>query len=626
LASAKTVYADGDVIYREGNLCERAFEVLSGTVDLLKQKDGKYARQGNLEAGETFGKPGIPYDVTLRARGRTVLRVIEGVVRDKLQSAQPDGQKAPPQKQGMVGALIRRLSGDNGKPKSAAKSDTDAASEATSGTTAYSNPGMIRRLLDGLSSDSERIGVRVAVLTGENSKQNTRHVISALGNSKIIQTKGFNSPIKLDPSDDISGQLARIASAARKWLSLQGADILVWGHVPTTGQVMHLRFITLSHWDQQAPGAFDLESDLALPVNFGLEFADLLRVVTLSASLPRSDGKKRLRQQALGQLLAPAAAALDVIPPDLTGRERASIHMCYANALSAASRPGYNADLLARAMGRYRIVLSILSETETPFDWAHAQKHLGSILHIEAERNGDPKLLEEAIIALRAANDILDVDRHPRAWAIVQNRLGLICYRQGFEDGDTKLLRQALKCFKSALRVYTIENAPLRWAEIMSNFAQAAQVLGGLLQSLEALATAASACRAVLEVRSRKKMPMAWAATQNNLGSALFLLAKQSRNTDRLPAAIEAFEQALVVYKGTNSMHLAAVTEKNLDRAREMFDANEPRNMPHLEWEDVLFEDSDVEMTRLPEPGEGLVKTDELPPPDEATDWFREAV
>lgn len=617
MASAKTIYADGDVIYREGNLCERAFEVLSGTVDLLAKKDGKYARHGNLEAGETFGKPGVPFDVTLRARGRTVLRAVEGAVREQLQSTQ-----AAQQKEGMVGSLMRRLGGGTDKSRPA----TPPGSGTGVGTSAYSNPGMIRRLLDGLSSDSERIGIRVAMLTGDNAKQNTRHIISALGNTKSIQTRGFNNPIKIDPTEDIPGQLDRIASAARKWLSLQGADILIWGHAPATGQVMHLRFITLSHWDQQAPGAFDLETDLALPVNFGPEFADLLRAVTLSAALPRRDSKKRIRQHALGDLLGLGAKALDVIPPDLTARERASIHMCFANALSAASRPGYTPDLLARAMERYRIVLSIIPDNESPFDRAQAQKHLGSILHIEAERNGDSGLLEEAIIALRGANDILDMGRHPRAWAIVQNRLGLICYRQGFEDGDTKLLRQALKCFNSALKVYTVENAPLRWAEIMSSFAQAAQVLGSILQSMEALATAANACRAVLEVRSRKKMPLAWAATQNNLGSALFLLAKQSRNPDRLRAAIDAFEQALVIYKGSNSLHLAAVTEKNLDRARETLELYEPRNMPQLEWEDVLFEDDENESRRLPEPGEGLIKSDKPLWPDEGQDWFRQAV
>jgi tetratricopeptide (TPR) repeat protein len=623
LASAKSVYADGDVIFREGNLCESAFEVLSGNVDLLKQKDGKYARQGNIETGETFGKPGIPYDVTLRAKGRTVLRNVERLLEEPEQSE--------PEKTGVVGSLMRRLGGSNDQPGT----PDNTYGGASGGDTAYSNPGMIRRLLDGLSSDNERIGVRVAVLTGADGKQNTRHVMSALGNTKSLQTKGFNSPISLDPTGDIPKQLNRIASAARKWLLLQGADILVWGHIPATGQVMHLRFITLANWDQQAPGAFDLETDLALPVNFGPELADLLRAVTLAAALPRTNGKKRLRQQALLESLASGAAALDVIPPDMTNRERASIHMCFANALSAASRPGYNSEFLSRAEERYRIVLSILPEDNAPFDRAQAQKHLGSILHIEAERNRDPNQLEQAILALRDANSLLNADRYPRPWAIVQNRLGLICYRQGFEDGDTKLLRQALKCFKGALGIYTKDNAPLRWAEIMSNFAQAAQVLGGLVQSMEALATAANACKAVLEVRDRRKMPMSWAATQNNLGSALFLLGKQSRSPDRLRAAIAAFEQALIIYRGTNSQNLAAVTEKNLDRSQEMLDFCEPKNMPELDWEDVLFEDDIIEKPRLPEPGEGLFTKPDAPWPGERPssnktrpdqDWFLEAV
>ncbi len=114
MANAKTVYADGDVIYREGKTCEHAFEVLSGTVDLLAQKDGKYLRQSNLEAGDTFGKPGLPYDVTLRARGRTVLRITEGKGRLQAKSNLPAVQQPPeaspqkaPQKESMIDSLMR---------------------------------------------------------------------------------------------------------------------------------------------------------------------------------------------------------------------------------------------------------------------------------------------------------------------------------------------------------------------------------------------------------------------------------------------------------------------------------------------------------------------------------------
>jgi len=624
LAQAKTVFSDGDVIFREGDLCEHAYELLSGAIDLLKQQDGKYVRQSVIKPGNIFATPGEPFEVTGRASGRTVVRGVKGSPKTGASSSTSSRTSS----KGVMSNLMRHLS-----------TKTPAGEKSSPSTSsAYSNPGMIRRLLEGLATDTDRIGVRVAMLTGENAEQNTRHVISALGNSKSIQTRAFNSAISVDAGGDMVKQLERISSSARKWLIQQDADVLIWGHIPTPGQVIHLHFITLASWDQQAPGAFDLETSLALPVDFGPEFADLLRAVALAASLPRSSEKKHLRAQALYEALSAGLPALDQIPRELTSRERASIHMCFANSLCAASRPGYNSELLGQAADRYRNILAFLNQHESPFDWAHAQKHLGSILHIEAERNGNAGQLEEAVISLRAAFEVLETDRHPKARAILQNRLGLICYRQGFEDSDTSLLRQALSCFRAALNVYTREESPLRWAEIMSNFAQAAQVLGGHMKSMEALATATNACRAVLEVRNRKKMPMAWAATQNNLGSALFMLGKQTRSIERLEAAIKAFELALEVYESTRSQRMAAVTANNLDRAREMLESFAPRNISSSEWNDILFDDDDDDdddifdltsngnPSRLPEPGEGLLENKSQARSKPATDWFLEAV
>ena len=635
MATTKTVLSDGDVIFREGDLCEHACEVLSGLVDLLKLKDGKYARRGTLKSGTIFGETDTPYPVTLRAKGRVVIRTTEMPPNVDLKQQQSTGTTAAPKsKEGMVSALLRHLGASTERLQS-----QETANQPNTATPVkpYSNPGFIRRLIDELSSGVDRINVRVALLAGDTTKEHTRHVISALGNNQFIQTKAFKKPVSIDPSGDIRLQHERIATAARRWLALQGADILIWGYIPPSGQAIHLHFVTLAHWDQQAPGAFDLETTLALPVSFSHEFADLLRIVTLAAALPRSSTRKHVRQQALGETLNLAASALDLLPSTLTKLEQASIHLCYANALAAASRPGYVPELLSEAHKQYLKVLSVISKNDAPYDWASAQKHLGSILHIDGERKSDPSMLENAAQALNEANTVFTFERQPKAWAIVQNRLGLISYRQGFNDGDTKQLRRALKYFTAALKAYSKESTPLRWAEIMSNFAQAAQVLGGYLKSMEALATAANACRAVLDVRSRKKTPLAWAATQNNLGSALFMLGKQTQNPERLQASINAFEQALIVYREAGSEQLARVTEKNMKRAEGILDLYQPRNLPALDWEDEEEgeEISRNEIFKLPEPGEDLIHKDKRRQSSESLthnkagvepEWFSEAV
>jgi tetratricopeptide (TPR) repeat protein len=92
------------------------------------------------------------------------------------------------------------------------------------------------------------------------------------------------------------------------------------------------------------------------------------------------------------------------------------------------------------------------------------------------------------------------------------------------------------------------------------------------------MATAANAYQAILQVRDRKKAPMAWAATQNNLGSVLFLLGKKAKNPERIEAAIDAFEAALEVYELRRKHRQAAVTGKNLDRARDLLEHMVPKN------------------------------------------------
>jgi tetratricopeptide (TPR) repeat protein len=101
------------------------------------------------------------------------------------------------------------------------------------------------------------------------------------------------------------------------------------------------------------------------------------------------------------------------------------------------------------------------------------------------------------------------------------------------------------------------------------------------------LATAVNACRAVAEVRDRQKTPLAWAAAQNNLGSALFLLGKKARNPERLEAAVRAFENALEIYNQRQLYRLAAVTEKNLERAQDMIDWYAPDGIPIIELADT---------------------------------------
>jgi len=403
LTRSKEIFADGDVIFREGERSDRAYEIFSGKVEILKDEGGKPVHQGYFGPGEMFGEMAVldggVHGATARAIGRTVVRSMD---RNGLIDSM---QQTPESTLGMMGRLIKRLRGGN-KP----------ARGTESGGESYSNPGLLRRLIDGLGTDQERIGVRVAKLTGENGEQNTRHLIAALGNSPAIQTRGLTKALKLDINAERGKQIDRISMTARRWLIDTEADVLIWGHVPAPGSALHLHFVTLANWDQQAPGAFDFETVLAVPAGFGAEIADLLRAVTLAAALPGTRAKQALKKRALDDSLDAAALALEQVPPEMTGRERAALQSGYAAVLAAAARPGYDASLLARAAERCRVAASILSEKESPEDWARVHKHLGSILHIDGERNRDTAMLDEAESMLIDAADILCRNSHPRAW------------------------------------------------------------------------------------------------------------------------------------------------------------------------------------------------------------------
>ncbi len=610
MALDKKVYADGAVIFREGEAGAVTLEIISGTVDLLIKRDGKYTRARTVAAGNILGmeadtKGGIRL-YTARANGRVVLRPTQT---SALVATQGAANVAP---MGLLNRLLQTLTSKSPVPHG-----------GTAAVPSYSNPGLLRRLMDGMSTDADRIGIRVARLSGIDGDKHTRHLISAIGNTGGLQTRSIEKVLTINPEADLRKQLDRLSSASRRYLKNQDADLLVWGHVPEQGNVMHLHFVSHVNWDQQVPGAFDLATTLALPTDVEGPLAELLRAVCLSAALPTTPAKEKIRSSALLAAIRLAEGAFEQVPTHFSDREKACLYLCYGNAISAAARPGYDPALLSQAAQQFRFALGNLSRDAMPNDWAQAKKHLASINHIEAERNGDTGLLETAKTELEDALGAMDPDRHRAAWGSIQNRLGLIYYRQGFDEGDTRTLRRALKCFQSSLRVYTRTESPLRWADIMSSFAQATQVLGGLLQSPDALATAVNACRSVLEVRDRTRTPKAWAASQNNLGSALFLLGKQTRSVERLEASVAAFEQALEIYQMYGGQRLALTTAKNLDRAKDMVDAYQPRNSTQLDWQEALsdgvvsrqtefdeFDKSDRQKTtgddKLPWPGEGL--------------------
>jgi len=564
LARRKQVYEDGDIIYRAGDPADGAYEVLGGGVELLRDDGAGPVRAGLIQAGQMFGEMGLvgggSRESTARALGVVQVRIIR---RD--QGSEPSRPAAP--KKGLLGRLIEQIGG-------AAPPDPDTGDTVVevASLPAAAGPGLIQRMMDQMQPMEGRIEARVAQFSGDPDGIVTRQVITAFDRFRDVHAKPLGKGLEVRVEKDLTTELSRAAKLARRWLRERQADILIWGHVPPPGTSVHLHFISFATWDERIPGGFDLTTDLPMPADLPDAFADFLHAATLAAAVPVNRAKASLRQDALSEAAAQAAVAMEDIPPDLTTRERAALYLCHGNILSAAWSAKRLPELLDKAVAAYRQVTAAITMEQSPLDWAMAHKHLANLLYFRTDALKEAAGYEESAASALSALEVFSKDETPYEWAALQHRLGLIHYKLGFEAGHTGVLRQALRCHQNALKVYSKRRTTARWAEVMSSFARAAQVFGEHVKSLEAMATAANAYHAVLQVRDRKTGPLAWAATQNNLGSALFLLGKKANNPNRVEAAIDAFEAALEVYELRKKHRQAAVTGKNLDRARKLLE------------------------------------------------------
>lgn len=598
MKKTQQTFNDGDTIFREGEPSDKAFEIVSGNVEISKRGDDGEVRLALLGAGEMFGEMGVLDDGQRSATAKAVGTVTAFVIsRDDFLA----GVRGKPELAlNVMANLTRRLRGADEMltgakgPAGAAPRPQTLPAEAGDGGSAPAPSGLWTRLLGWKGMGRlEKIRVQVAPLIGEGGDEHALRVVQALEKRKGIRVKAVKKGLKIDPGTDSGDLDEKTAVAARRVLAKTESDILIWGDVPAPGLTMHLKFVSFATRSEDTPGAFGPGNILALPVEFGGEVANFLHAVTLAATVPKSESKAAALARDLPLALDRARAVLDAVPGDLTRRERGNFHLCYANALTRVAVQRGDLGLYQRAAEAYKACLAILTEDDSALEWALVHKNLGSVLQAVAERTDDKEALGEAADMLRASLKVLTKEDQPLAWAASQNRLGEALYRLDFESGDIEMLKHALGAYQAALQVYTRAKMPLQWAEVMNNFAQVTQVLGEQLKSPEALEKAADACRSALEVRTKAETPLLWAATQNNLGSALFLLAKMTKNVTHLEGAQEAFDLASGFYKARGMDRMAAITEKNLSHVNQMLTRAPAKGPPKMSWEKAAPEDAD---------------------------------
>ena len=593
MKKTKQTFNDTDVIFREGDSSDMAYEIVSGQVEIAKTGDDGTVQLAVLNPGEMFGEMGVldhsNRSATAKAVGEVTVNAISrkdflAGIRDK-----------PDLALDVMSNLAGRLRGaddmlagggeppleDDAKPEHLPR--TDSPEE---GPDAPADEGLLGRLIGWKPlPKTERVQILVAPLMGEDGDKHAKSVVKALARRKGLRAKGLRKPLKIDPDADPETQAQAAEAAGRKALAEAQADMMIWGGVQPPGMTLHLKFISFAAWDQDTPGSFGPYAILPLPVDFGPEFADFLHATVLAAVVPKSEPTAATLARDLPLALDSARPAFETVPGDLTRHERGAFHHCYANALTRVAIQRNDLGLFQRSADAYKECLAVLTEADFPLEWAIAQKNMGSTLQAIADRTGGKEALGEAADALRAALRVLNRDDHPWDWAAVQNRLGEVLSRLDFDSGDTEMLKHAISAYQSALQVYTRSKTPMRWAEAMNNLAQVTQVLGEQLKNPEALEKAVQACRAVLEVRTKAQSPLLWASTQNNLGSALFLLGKMTKEAEHLEGAAEAFDLASGLYRARGMEKMAAVAEKNRSHVQQLLSQSKPKGLPEMDWE-----------------------------------------
>jgi tetratricopeptide (TPR) repeat protein len=581
-------FKDGDVLFRESEPSSSVYFLVQGNVELSKTSQHGPVMLAMLGPSEMFGEVGI-IDGGVRSNNAVAVGniVVEETTREAfLEAVANEGGIAI----AITGKLVNRLNQANER---LSHPGTAIAKPQKNGGN-FSVMGMFNKLAGRRGKGSGQIEIKVLSLLGEEPEvadAQMRHIVQSLGKRSGIKVKAFKENPGIDPDLHPDDRFMKLREYAASALHSSNCDLVIYGQIPPLGTTLHLHFLSTNPDGYDRPGYTLPSTVLTLPIDFEHELAELLLAVALSVTNFKDEGKRMRLGQALSETLYAAMPAIQSLPQALNRRERASIQMCYGNAVAALAFLRGTIDLYHVAVQTYRAALEQLSRDDSPIDWALTQKHLGASLQAIVEDTLDEKTLRQAAEALQASLEIFSRENHPMQWASAQNRIGQVLYKLDLKTGEQEILKKSLASFQAALQVFTRNDFPSRWAEVMNSFAQSAQVLGEQLHSAEVLEKAVDACLGALEIRRKENSPLLWAATKNNLGSALFLLGKLTDDEAHLEGAADAFDQALGVYKVFNAQRLAAVASKNLTRVllhlgetRDGVDDN-ISTIPTLHWE-----------------------------------------
>ncbi len=615
-------YKDSEIIYRQGDASHWAFEVLEGSVELVKEGPEGPTVMARLKAGELFGEMGIldntPRSSAARARGAVTVKAIP---RDEfLRQMEADPSTALK----VMTKLARRMRSPEGGDAIRAAAYQSAVANLPVPVSnepfiapppvrvgrplplnliGERKPNFMEKIFDAVVKDpTRRPGKKaknpppadVLILVGRirDDYEDIQHkaIVTALDGIPGIRvvsldrdlTKAF--PTLVEPGSTLNEDLMKRATRdARAWMSDQNADLLIWGNIDSTGRNIELHFTATASSPGERPGRFTALNLLTVPVDFYTDWVPLIRAVALAATDPRSFPQGRILRSAL-PALAQAARAMGLDPSAaMEPLERASVLFCYGNTCAAAALLEGDRSWYHTAVEAWRTAIDLAGQEQGPL-LGQLYQQLGLVLQIIAERSNDADCLEQAADAYRRALMHISRRRQTLDWGLVKYRLGCVLYKIDMAIGDDNALREAIHACQASRQVFNRYTHPIRWSEVSNTLAQILQVYGDNVRSMPVLEYAVKCCVSALQVRTPDTAPLQWASIQNTLGSALFLLAKHSGEWDYMRQSSEAFRFALMVYKDHGAARMAIITERNLNRAEKQIHTSHEQHMSDPVW------------------------------------------
>lgn len=224
---------------------------------------------------------------------------------------------------------------------------------------------------------------------------------------------------------------------------------------------------------------------------------------------------------------------------------------------------------LEKAISYYQAALTVLTEHESPENWANVQHNIGTA-YGRLSTDGRSKNLQKAISAFEAALRVLTEKDFPKFWAGTQNNLGT-AYRTLSIGDRSENLKKAIAAHEAALRVFTEKECPADWARTQNSLGIAyAGFIGD--DHEENLKKAIAAYEAALRVYAEKDYPADWAMIQSNLGIAYKNLSTGNLRQN-IKSAIACFENALKIWTDAAFPEEHKATKKLLQEAQDRLQA-----------------------------------------------------